>query len=192
MPEAEIRVYIPDATYPLGEEGAEGELLSSAFRRGLEAEYGLTFNQANIGPGFDIPAFVAQIPFAAWIGAALVGGKLLEESLDAYLRMYRRLRAFFPRNAVFDRAGSILVGLGRVVAQHEVEIQTLRVLGYKSIQSYIENDRKELGTELGFEADPPSLNLGVITHVIDVEVDGRVYRVFVTGSDAVVEQTPSS
>ena len=70
----QILIVVVDETYPSEDEDA-WEAESAAYRRGLEQEFDVRFEEANVGPGADIPAFLTilattSVPLWSVVAAA--------------------------------------------------------------------------------------------------------------------------
>lgn len=99
-----ILITIQDETYGDAESDADWEDAREVFRLALEAEHGLAFEDADIGPGASLPAFAALIaPVTGVVTAGvavLIAGKPIRDGLDAYLDLAGRLRKFFTRQGL--------------------------------------------------------------------------------------------
>lgn len=180
-----IEVYIPDASHGCDE--AE----SAKYRAELVREYGLEFEPADIGTGAGEPAFFTTItdllPFGA-IAALFFSGKRIEENLDAWGKIYKRLERFFPKDSMFDRDGVAVLAVEAVSLAMGRRPNSIRLVGYQT-------DSLFNSPSLKIEADPSPV-LGVASapdfveratiHILQIDADGQIFKVFVQGSKTVV------
>jgi hypothetical protein len=185
-----ILVAIVDETYGVSDDEA-WESARDAFRLELEAEFGTSFEEGNIGPGADFPVFVTLIDMAVhqvWplLLAALLLGKPIKENLSAWHDMARKLKSFFTRGVYFNRKGALLLAVDAVLDELGSLPRSVRLLAYRP--SHVAESEDLATMILGSEvADPlPTLYLGFVAHVFELDVDGAVYRVQIDGKKATV------
>jgi hypothetical protein len=191
----QIGIYFVDTTY--GKDGSteDWEAQSAALKHGIEREYGIQLRDEDIAPGFSFPAF-ETITAEYWIGAAPVAmffaGEKIEKSIDAWLRLYKRIKQFLNRPAYLDRNGASVLAMHAVIEECKSGARSLKLEGYaiwSSLEGKVEYDTKQV---VGF-ADPPETKyLGVIVHIFQIAADNRRFKVYVEGNSANLTEMPSS
>lgn len=185
----QLFVIVIDETYGGDEDTREFE--SERYRRDLERAFGTTFQEANIGPGADIPAFLtdlinARVPL--WSAALVVffAGKSIKDSFEAWIEMARAVRSFFDRPVILARHGAAVLASEAALAEMNGIPKTIRLVRYRA--GHLAEDTSLLDANLGngIEDSPPTLNLGYVVHLFEMEVDGVLLRVSVDGRRATV------
>lgn len=181
-----LRIYVPDATH------AECEIASSRFRDTLVTEFQLPFEETDIGTGAGELAFWTTLtetwPVVAAI-ALFFGGKKIEENLDAWQKLFKRLRPFIDRGAIFDRDGAAVLAIeGLRLALGKLP-ESIRLLGYQtdSLLNRINDPPEEWQADVSRLSviDPPLDQVQRATiHVFQIEADGRMFKIVVQGSSA--------
>ena len=101
-----IRVYVIDETY--GQDGDDWEQQSAAFKKKIEAEHQRPFEYEDIGRGASQPAFfvtlIELLPYPGAI-ALFFTGKKINENIEAWGKLYERLKNFLNRNPALDKQG---------------------------------------------------------------------------------------
>lgn len=186
-----IFVLVIDETYGINEERYETE--SEIYRLKLEAEFGAGFQQANVGPGFDIPAFLTvldtvEIPLWSVIAGSFFLGKPINENLQAWKQIYDRLIRFFDKPVVLSRNGAAVIAVQSVFEEMGGLPKALRLRSYK-VGFVNESDQLEtLKSTEEISPSPPTLNLGQVGHLFEIEADGTVFRVSVRGKETEIIQ----
>jgi hypothetical protein len=189
--EGSILIAVVDETYGRSEdEGWERD--REDYRLGLEEEFGLRFEDGNIGPGADLPAFLtllqSNVEVPAWLIAASIffAGKPVADNLDVWAKLAKRIRRFFTRPVYFNRYGAAVVAIEALIETLGHPPESLRLLSYRVIHLGEEGDlsKMERSDEI---ADPlATLYLGFIQHVFEVEADGTMFRIGVDGRQVTV------
>jgi hypothetical protein len=182
--DGEIFLLVIDETYG-GDEGTYAED-SERYRFGLQSEFGIDFEEANIGPGFDIPAFLTilattTVPLWSLILGAFFLGKPINENLDAWHAIGKRLRQFFKRPVVLSRNGAAVIAVEAVFEDIGGTPKSLRLCSYRVGHIGDIARLKEAGASQEISAAPPTLNLGLVWHIFEIEADGIMFRVGVDG-----------
>lgn len=184
---SQIFILIVDETYGGDEETWEGD--SERFRRGLECEFECKFEEANIGPGADIPAFLTTIATTTVpLWTVLLGtfflGKPINENLTAWSEIGRKVRSFFGRQVVLARNGAAAIAVEAIFEEMGGLPKTVRLLSYRT--GHI-GDSDGIGDILRsdeIQGNVPTLNLGHVRHIFEIEADGVLHRVTVDGKRA--------
>jgi hypothetical protein len=181
----QILIVVVDETYPPADEDA-WEAESAAYRRGLEQEFGVRFEEANVGPGADIPAFLtilasASVPLWSVVAAAFFLGKPINDNLTAWQEIGRRIRGFFSRPVILGRHGASVLAVEAVFDEMGGTPKTIRLLSYRPAHIGETQDLAQLSAGTEILENPPTLNLGYVRHVFEIEADGRKFRVGVDG-----------
>lgn len=180
----EIFLLVIDETYG-GDEGTYAED-SEHYRLGLQKEFGTDFEEANIGPGFDIPAFLTvlattTVPLWSLILGAFFLGKPINDNLDAWHTIGKRLRQFFKRPIVLSRNGAAVIAVEAVFEEIDGTPKSLRLRSYRVGHLGNRGHLEKAGASQEISAAPPTLDLGLVLHIFEIEADGIVFRVGVDG-----------
>lgn len=177
----DIRFYVYDETY--GHAGDDWEQKSDAFRKMLEAEYKVSFKYVDIGTGASAPAFVATLmdllPYAALI-ATFFSGKKIEENLDAWGKIYVRLKKFLNRNPTLDMQGASMLAVQSITASMGKVPTSIQLTGYYADSAMnqpfeeLSQDEKRLA-----EIDKPIRLVDSTIHVFQIQTDDRLFKIFV-------------
>lgn len=181
--DGEIFLLVIDETYDSGETWAED---SERYRLDLQREFGVDFEEANIGPGFDIPAFLTilattTVPLWSLILGAFFLGKPINENLDAWHAIGKRLRQFFKRPVILSRNGAAVIAVEAIFEEIGGTPKSLRLSSYRVGHLGEIGKLKEADASQEISATPPTLNLGLVLHIFEIEADGIVFRVGVDG-----------
>jgi hypothetical protein len=183
-----LRVYIPDATY--GHDG-ESEERSSEFKSQLEAEYQLQFERTGIGTGAAEPAFAATLlETAQYVAAGLFAlfffGERIERNLDAWSRLYERLREFFHHTPTFDIEGASVIAVKAISSKMGGTPHSVQLLGYRHesalvmpLEQVVDDDADV--AEIG---QAPDRVLSATIHVFKIRAEDNIFRVVVSGAEA--------
>ncbi len=171
-----VQVFVPDLTYHFTMEDEHSEAISNGYRKGLEAEFDAEFLEANIGPGFDIPAFSTVVDVSVYFGAGFAlffKGAEIVQGWEAWASAYKRLHRFLHRRPTFDRGAAAIVALDRIIHATGKPPERLKLVGYSAELSFVaEGDTIAIPLEIGDTV--PDLNLGITSHIFSIEVDGVV------------------
>lgn len=182
--ESQIFILIVDKTYGGDEETWEED--SERYRCGLEREFDCEFAEANIGPGADIPAFLTiiattTVPLWAVLLSAFFLGKPINENLTAWSEIGRKVRSFFGRQVVLARNGAAAIAVEAVFEEMGGLPKTVRLLSYRA--GHIGDDESigDISRSDRIHENVPTLNLGYVRHIFEIEADGVLHRVTVDG-----------
>ncbi len=185
----EIFVLVIDETYDGDEETYEED--SERYRVSLEKEFNCEFSEANIGPGADIPAFLTiiattQVPLWTTALGVFFLGKPINENLDSWLEIGRKVRSFFGKRVVLARNGAAAIAVEAVCEEMGGMPKTLRLLSYRV--GFIGDEEKidEILRSGEILKNVPTLNLGFVRHIFEIEADEVLHRVIVDGREAEV------
>ena len=185
----QIFVLIIDETYGSGDE-AHAEA-SERLRCSLEAEFGTEFQEANVGPGADLPAFLtivstANVPLWALLLGAFFMGRSINENLDAWSEIARKIKPFFGRRVILARNGAAALAVEAVLEELGGLPKAIRLVGYRPCDI---GDKRNLQVSDGNEEireNPQTLFLGQVLHEFEIEADGLRFRVTVDGKSCSV------
>ncbi|NIA68442.1 hypothetical protein HBA54_07535 [Pelagibius litoralis] len=184
--DGQLFVIIQDITYDSGEGDEEEE--SEKYRVSLEKEFNVTFENVNIGPSVDIPAFLTTIattmvPLWSVILGAFFLGKPIKENLDAWCEIGHRVREFFAHPVVLSKRGASVIAVEAILEEMDRAPKSIQLLSYRSILYGDKAKLRSLETSSEISETPETLLLGFVLHVFEIEADGQKYRVGVNGQD---------
>lgn len=187
--EGTILIAVVDETYDRSEDD-DWERDREAFRLKLEEEHELPFEDGNIGPGADFPAFITllqsnvHVPLWVMISSIFFLGEPLTKNFDAWREIGRKVRSLLTRPAYLNRQGAAVLAVEAVMNAIGDPPESLRLISYRIDHLGEETDlaSAELGTEI-MDA-PDTLYLGFIVHIFEIEADGVQFRVSVDGREA--------
>ena len=185
-------IAIADGSYGVSDEA--WPKASEAFRRGLEAEFGVVFEEGNIGPGADLPAFITllqtpTVPLWQLLVAAFLLGKPIKDNLDAWRDMARSVRVYFSRSAFLNRQSAVPIAVEAVADRIGGSPKAIRLVGYQVRTPLDPTDAEDVIE--GVDEGPVTLFLGFTRHVFEVEADGERFRVEIEGTEISVRPLSS-
>jgi hypothetical protein len=183
-PSSALRIFNPDATH------SECEDASSRFRDRLVVEFQLPFEETDIGTGAGLQAFWTALTDAWPIVAAIAvffSGKKIDENLEAWQKLFQRLEPFIDRGAIFDRDGAAVLAIEGIRLALGKLPESVRLIGYQtdSVLSRINDPPEEWQTDRSAVSTiaPPLDQVQAATiHVLQIEADGRTFKVVIQGS----------
>lgn len=183
--EDEILVAVIDETYGHTDDD-EYETLSREFHAKLESEFGMNFEESNIGPGADIPAFETFIrenlvPMLPWLMAIFFSGKPIRENVAAWRDIGQAIRQFFSRQVVLSRNGAAVIAVESVFEDMGGLPKSVRLISYRNIGIWDIDKAFNLPETSEVEESCRTINLGMAAHVFEIEADGIKYRVLIEG-----------
>jgi hypothetical protein len=94
---SEIVIAIIDEAYD--NENDDYEQASLLYKASLEDEFSVEFEEGNVGPGADIPAFITvlrenALPLLPWLLAVFFSGKPIVDNLGAWRQIFASVRKF--------------------------------------------------------------------------------------------------
>src|SRR5258707_8189777 len=131
-----ILIAIVDETYGKSEED-DWERDREDFRVGLEREFGLPFEDGNVGPGADLPAFITllqanqHVPNWVWLASIFFAGKPLLDNIEAWPKLARKISPFRKRPLFLNRQGAAVLAMEAVFAAIGNTPITLQLLSYR-------------------------------------------------------------
>lgn len=183
----QIFVIIIDETYPpLDEDTWEED--REKYRIALEREFGVSFEDADVGPGADIPAFLTviattAIPLWSVLLAAFFFGKPINENLEAWTEIGRKLRTFFGKPVILAQHGASVLAVCAVFDEMGGMPRSLKLLSYRAGFIGDSDDLEQIAPSEKISENPPTLNLGIVCHIFEIEADGQKFRVSVDGKE---------
>lgn len=183
----DVFVAVLDETYGDYDEGHQWDAAREAFRLGLIDEFGFRFEDANVGPGADIPAFATLIhPLTLNIAAAvgvIAAGKAIRDGVDGYLDLAKRLHKLFGRRIYLNRNGAIVLALEAVTKDVGSVPHVVQVTGYAAQHIGEPDDLESLDPLTEIADAVGTIYLGMVRHIVEIDVDGMRYRASVEGKD---------
>jgi hypothetical protein len=189
----EVLIFVVDESYDrideyvnwddYADEWAAKEAASKIFLERIRAEFDVEFEEANIGPGSDLPAFVTAIasnivPLIPWLMAVFFSVKHIVDNIEAWRSLLGRIRPFFSRTVVLNRNGAAVLAMDAVFEDMGGIPKQMILHGYKPGYRY---DDADLIAPQEIEGPMPTLNLSMVKHVFHIEADGISYFVAVDG-----------
>ncbi|MGO9135193.1 MAG: hypothetical protein ACLP8A_14270 [Methylovirgula sp.] len=147
MSDTEIGIYISsqERLAPLDDE--EYLCASQKFQKQLEDEFGLPFVDTDIGTGAAEGAFFAKLIVDHWPYAVLLGaffqGKSINENIDAWIELGKKLTGFLKWQPIFDRAGSAVLAVQEIISRVGHLPKSMRLVGYKRTTFFDKFEGKE-------------------------------------------------
>lgn len=157
---------------------------SKIFLSRIKSEFDAEFDEANIGPGADLPAFVTAIashavPLIPWLMAVFFTGKPIVDNIEAWRTILSKIRPFFRRTVVLNRNGAAVLAMDAVFEEMGGIPKRVVLHGYKPDHRY---DDAELVVPTEIEDPMPTLNLSMVKHVFHIEADRVIFVVVVDGT----------
>ncbi|WP_227287905.1 hypothetical protein [Boseongicola sp. H5] len=189
----EVLIFVVDESYDrideyvnwddYADEWAATEAASEIFLERIRAEFDAEFDEANIGPGADLPAFVTVIassivPLIPWLMAIFFSGKPIVDNIDAWRTLLGKIRPFVSRTVVLNRNGAAVLAMDAVFEDIGGIPKQVILHGYKPGYRYDD----DLIAPQEIEDPMPTLNLSMVKHVFHIEADGISYVVAVDGT----------
>lgn len=184
--EGHILIAIVDETYGKSDDD-DWERDREQFRVSLEREFGQRFEDGNIGPGADFPVFITllqttvSVPLWQVVAAAFFLGKPLKDNFDAWRDIGTRIRAYFKRPTYLNRQGAAVIAVEAVFDAMGDIPKTLQLLSYRTSHISEPDDLTLMERETQISDPLPTLHLGFIRHIFEIEADGVLFRVSVDG-----------
>lgn len=190
----EVLIFVVDESYDRideyvnwddhADEYAATEAASRIFLHRIKSEFDADFEEVNIGPGADLPAFVTVIasnvvPLIPWLMAVFFSGKPILDNIEAWRTILRKIKPFFRRTVVLNRNGAAVLAMEAVFEDMDGIPKKVLLHGYKpgSIA-----DDAELVAPTGIEDPLPTQHLSMVKHVFHIEADEIAFVVAVDGA----------
>ena len=186
--EGNLLIAVVDETYGTSDDD-DWERDREQFRLRLENESGQRFEDGNIGPSADLPAFItllqteAHVPVWMLVASIFFAGKPLLDNIEAWPKLAKKLRPFLKRPAYLNRQGSAVIAMEAVFEAIGREPNTLQLLSYRTVHLGEPNDLSNMERDTEIAEPLPTLYLGFVRHIFEVEADGIVFRVSVDGRE---------
>lgn len=174
-------IWIPDPTY----DHPEIKENSDSIKSKLESEYDVKFRRSDIGAGADFPAFLTHLvnytPVAIAI-ALFFSGKKINENLEAWIEIGKKLRDFSKYNAFYNRASALCYSLAAFARKKGNIPQSVELKAYKSVDIRFGHEFQEVKNITGIDDDQPSEKVGYQSHVFKIFIDGEEVVIIVRRS----------
>ncbi len=192
MSDAGINVYI-------GERGGDGDE-DGPFKKQLESEFAAPFRFVSVGRGAAAAGWVAElVSFAENYGAYVVGvviagffaGERIEKNLDAWPRLYQRLKSTFHRRPIFDREGAAVLIMNEITQQLGDQPTSIQCRGFEVIDRVASGNPLEIPEPMPLNVIGPRQSDRVSfrdVYYFDVEANGRRFLGRVDGNEVVVKE----
>lgn len=177
---SQIFILIIDETYGGSEETWEED--SERYRQDLEREFNCEFTEANIGPGADIPAFLTviattKVPLWTVLLGTFFLGKPINENLSAWAEISKKVKSFFGKPVVLARNGAAAIAFEAVCEDMGGVPKIIRLMSYRTGHIGDSEGIDELPRSDEIHENVPTLNLGYVRHIFEIEADGVLHRV---------------
>lgn len=184
---ATVLVAIIDETYGRFDDDA-WEAESAKHRAKLQEELGCQFEEGNVGPGADIPAFVTLLglpPTTVLLLQLLFMGKEVNDELNGWQGIVQKLKSYMKRPLVLSRNGALGLAIAKTREGLDGLPRSLKIHSYRV--GYFGDEKELVGMERSTEIHdaPETLNLGLVVHIFEIESDGVLFRVAVNGRETV-------
>lgn len=189
--EGEIVVAIIDETYGRNEKTYETE--SQLYLKSLRHEFKADFEESNVGPGADIPAFVTVLtenllPLLPWLVAVFFSGKPLIDNIDAWRNIATRIRKFFSRPVVLNRNGAAAIAIEAVMEDLGGTPRFIRLKSYRPAGIWEVEDFHKLSEVAEISNSPEVIQLGMVFHVFQIEADYVDFFVGIDGKRVLIRR----
>lgn len=188
---AEIVIAIIDEAYDNGE--GDYEQASLLYKASLIDEFSVVFEEANVGPGADLPAFITvlrenALPLLPWLLAVFFSGKPIVDNLSAWRQIIASVRKFFSRPLVLNRNGAAALAVEAVFEEMGGTPRSLNLRSYRPAGIWEVDDFHKLAGLGKIEAAAPTMQLGMVFHIFEIEADGVGLLVGVNGRDVLIRR----
>jgi len=196
----EVLIFVVDESYDhideyvdwsdYADEWEATEAASKIFFNRIKSEFDVDFEEANIGPGADLPAFVTVIasnvvPLIPWLMAVFFSGKPIVDNIEAWRTILSKIKPFFRRTVVLNRNGAAVLAMDAVFQDMGGIPKKVALHGYKPSYGY--NDA-ELVVPKEIDDPMPTLNLSMVKHVFHIDADGVSFVVTVDGTKVTAQR----
>ena len=190
----EIGIFFVDTTYgsETNETDEQYSVKSAALKTQLEEEYELPLQEEDIAPGWSFPAFSTLVVeyWPAGLIALFLAGEKIEKSIDAWPRLYDRLKSFLTRPIYLDRNGALVLASNAVITEYGTLPRSLTLTGY-SVWFVLEGEvAHDTSPIVGFAEPPTTDRLSLVIHIFQIAADEKCFKVFVDGSKVQLIEMP--
>jgi hypothetical protein len=185
--DGKVLVAIVDETYGKSQD-ADWERDREKFRLRLEHEFALPFEDGNIGPGADFPVFITllqtkvSVPLWQVVAAAFFLGKPLKDNFDAWRDIGRKIQSFLQHSVFLNRQGAAALAVEAVIDELGSNPEFLQLQSYRTAQILEPGDLASMERQTQIAEALPTLHLGFIRHIFEIQADGAMFRVSVDGT----------
>jgi len=189
--DGKILIAVVDQTYGKSADD-DWENDREQFRVALEHEYDLRFEDGNVGPGADLPAFLtllqteAHVPIWMLVSAIFFAGKPLLENIEAWPKLAKKIRPLLKRPAFLNRQGAAVIAMEAIFTATMKKPDALQLLSYRIVHVGEPNDLSTMGRHTEIAEPLPTLYLGFVRHIFEIDADGVLFRVSVDGRETTI------
>lgn len=168
------------------------------YRLRLQEEFGVAFEDGDIGPGASLPAFLtvlqttAAVPVWTLVASTFFLGKPLNENLKAWQEMGKRLGTFFKRPVYLNREGAAIVAVDAVLEALNGLPHSIQLRSYRTQHVTDPDDLLAVEPSSEIAETLPTIYLGYVRHLFEIEANGDLFRVSVEGKKAKLHKIEQS
>ncbi|MEO1046404.1 MAG: hypothetical protein AAFX04_13255 [Pseudomonadota bacterium] len=183
-----ILIAIIDETYQEDETSDDIEDRSEEYRLELERQFGAPFQEGDIGPSASIPAFLTeilstQIPLWSLLAGTFFLGKPINENLDAWKAIGKKIHSFFSKPVVLSRNGAAIIAVEAVFEYLGQTPRSIRLVSYRPESMPDADSLGVMERDDHIAEAPDTLFIGFVQHVFEIEADNKTFRVGVAGKE---------
>ena len=108
-------------------------------------------------------------------------GKPINENLAAWSEIGSKVRSFFGRQVILARNGAAAIAVEAVCEEMGGLPKTVRLLSYRAGHIGDGESIGDIPRSDSIQENVPTLNLGYVCHIFEIEADGVLHRVTVDG-----------
>ncbi|MBX7535022.1 hypothetical protein K3175_05050 [Qipengyuania sp. GH1] len=160
----------------------------------LENEFGLQFEDADVGPSASLPAFVMFITANwEWVGpsalAIFFGGKRVEDSWNWWVAKAKIIKRVADKKQIkLNRNGAAILAVNAVMRDFSDTPLEIKLLRYGVAHMGEPDNLKAFEIENEIKGSTDTLYLGFIKHIFEIEADGNVFRAQVDGAEVEISR----
>jgi hypothetical protein len=187
----EIIVAVIDETYDQGEDTYEADSLK--YLNSLEEEFGEKFEDSNVGPGADIPAFLTTLrenilPLMPWLLAIFFSGKPIIDNNDAWWKIYSAISRYFSKPLVLSRNGAAVLAINAAMSEIGGTPKLIRLKSYRPAGIWDVDDFEKLAGFDQIASSPQIVQLGMVFHLFEIETDTMNFLIGVNGKEVLIRR----
>lgn len=185
VPDHLVCIFFLDTTYPIS---GDDEGVSEALKRIIQEEVDSEIEGVDIWPGASLPAWLFQLDLTSlMISAGAVTlffkGKAINESIDAWVELARKLKKVLTRECHLNRTAAAALAIDEVLKfSGPIPPRELVLKKYKVADNRFESFHDATETDENVRVEYQ----GTAIHVFEFLVDQREYLVVVDGRDVAV------
>ncbi|MDE2675323.1 MAG: hypothetical protein OXH65_09475 [Paracoccaceae bacterium] len=164
---------------------------SKVFQKRIESKFNTKFKEVNVDPGAELPAFVtaltsSNIPLITGLLVVFFSGKPILVNLDAWSNIFEKIRPYFNRKTMLNRNGATTLAVKTVIEDMGGILKKIVLWVYRPL--YRSEEVGDISPPQSIEDTPPTLDLSMVNHVFQIEVDGILFLVTVNGAKVVANR----